>query len=210
MTASSFLLPHFAGFGWTNFRSFLLSLTSKLCWFGNHLPPPSYLSQMGITLLDNTRLWRIELLIFGDLSFLHMTLSWLGTFYMILYLPMWRDVKYMLCLFVFYVTVSQSSLCIYLLHFPLAQRIWRWLAIELGTSFSTFGSLLDFWVSYCRKPFSPQLYNLWLAVGMHTLMEIWKARNRLRFENRSPMFSIMCYPIMAWVQQISFFCSWLI
>ncbi|PRQ16567.1 putative ribonuclease H-like domain-containing protein [Rosa chinensis] len=32
-------------------------------------------------------------------------------------------------------------------------------------------------------------------------MEIWKARNRLRFDNRSPIFSTLCCSIMAWIRQ---------
>ncbi|KAL6146425.1 hypothetical protein ACLB2K_057104 [Fragaria x ananassa] len=40
-------------------------------------------------------------------------------------------------------------------------------------------STSDFWKSYCRKPFSSQLFNLWLAAGMLTFMALWKARNKL-------------------------------
>ncbi|PRQ43504.1 hypothetical protein RchiOBHm_Chr3g0469201 [Rosa chinensis] len=58
-------------------------------------------------------------------------------------------------------------------------------------------SLLDFWGSYCQKPFSSQLFNLWLSAGVFTFMAIWKAQNRLRFDNRLPIFSTMCCSIMA-------------
>ncbi|KAL6187367.1 hypothetical protein ACLB2K_038766 [Fragaria x ananassa] len=66
-------------------------------------------------------------------------------------------------------------------------------------------STSDFWKSYCQKPFSSQLFNLWLAAGMFTFMALWKARNKLRFDNRTPNFYTMCCSIMAWIREISLF-----
>lgn len=40
---------------------------------------------------------------------------------------------------------------------------------------------------------------------MFTFMALWKARNKLRFDNRSPNFYTMCCSIMAWIRQISLF-----
>ncbi|PRQ42072.1 putative RNA-directed DNA polymerase [Rosa chinensis] len=95
---------------------------------------------------------------------------------------------------------AESALHLFL-HCPFSQHLWGWLATQFGTSFPAYDSLLDFWVGFCQKGFSPQLYNLWLAAGLLTFMEIWKARNRLRFDNRSPIFSTLCCSIMAWIRQ---------
>ncbi|KAL6214721.1 hypothetical protein ACLB2K_014153 [Fragaria x ananassa] len=62
-----------------------------------------------------------------------------------------------------------------------------------------------FWKSYCQKLFSSQLFNLWLAAGMFTFIALWKARNKLRFDNRTPNFYTMCCSIMAWIREISLF-----
>ena len=97
---------------------------------------------------------------------------------------------------------GETSLHLFL-QCPFSQRVWRWLATQFGTSLSSFNSLIDFWKSYCQKPFSSQLFNLWLAAGMFTFMALWKARNKLRFDNRSPNFYTMCCSIMAWIGQIS-------
>ncbi|KAL6189533.1 hypothetical protein ACLB2K_040921 [Fragaria x ananassa] len=99
---------------------------------------------------------------------------------------------------------GETSLHLFL-QCPFSQRVWRWLATQFGTSLSSFNSLIDFWKSYCQKPFSSQLFNLWLAAGMFTFMALWKARNKLRFDNRTPNFYTMCCSIMAWIREISLF-----
>lgn len=81
-----------------------------------------------------------------------------------------------------------------------AQHIWQWLACCFGTSLPSQGSLDDFWNVFIGKRFSSQLANVWLATGLFTLMQIWKVRNKLVFDNKQPsLWRVLC-SIKSWVR----------
>ncbi|XP_024178419.1 uncharacterized protein LOC112184393 [Rosa chinensis] len=75
-----------------------------------------------------------------------------------------------------------------------------WLACCFGTSLPSQGSLDDFWNAFIGKRFSSQLANVWLAAGLFTLMQIWKVRNKLVFDNKQPsLWRVLC-SIKYWVR----------
>ncbi|XP_062020822.1 uncharacterized protein LOC133737235 [Rosa rugosa] len=81
-----------------------------------------------------------------------------------------------------------------------AQHVWQWLACCFRTFLPTSGTIGGLFTSIIGKSFSPQLKNIWLASCLYALMAIWKARNKLRFEDKRPSLMRIFSSLKVWLR----------
>jgi len=90
------------------------------------------------------------------------------------------------------------------LHCSFAQRSWSWIMSLFNTSLA-FSTWQQFWHSIFSKRFSPQIYNLWMVACLMMIFLIWKARNKLRFDDVKPVFSQICSHALATLRRLGTF-----
>ncbi|KAJ4715617.1 Ribonuclease H [Melia azedarach] len=86
------------------------------------------------------------------------------------------------------------------------KSLWLWTSSKFRINFPSCSTVSALWGWIIEKNFSPQLRNLWFTTACFVFHSIWRARNRLRYDNMKPSLRYIHTDILAHIRYFASFC----
>lgn len=85
-------------------------------------------------------------------------------------------------------------------------HVWCWLEDHFCVKIPSVSFTSNLWGWIIKQCFSPQLYDLWIAIYCFIFYSIWHVRNRLFFNNELPSLCNLHSDILTHIRYLARFC----